>query len=123
MASYAGVSLGYDLSMEAFGNPRKEQVDQYFGVDGYEVKDGGSAGYRIAARGVLAGYVVGLAGLAAVIAQLEALRDGRDHLLIDTLGRSWPYARLREFRPAGEIRTTQDGFCEQGYTAVWESWI
>jgi hypothetical protein len=110
--------------MEVFGNPRKEQVDQFFGVDGYAVKDGGGSGYRVTAQGLIVGSAPGPAALAAAVASLENLRDGQDHVLVDTLGRVYTNARLTEFRPAGPIQTDAwTGKCIQPYSAVWETWL
>lgn len=125
--TYRGSSIfGEKVRMTPGPLPRRVQVDQYWGVDGYEWKDGGAAGFRMEVRGELTG--AGQAGLRAAQGVFtrpapSGIADGQEGVLVDTTGESWPFMRLSEFRLEGEMLRDSDGTCVQGYIAIFDSWI
>lgn len=79
-----GVAVRFKLD----DSPRERQVEGYPRLDGLEVTDLGDRGMRSSVSGELTGETV--PELAAAVANLRAFKDGRGHLLTDTLGRAWP---------------------------------
>jgi hypothetical protein len=107
------------VSMTVAENPRDEQMDAYFGVNGVERKDGGSRGRVARVRGRLGGE--GAAGLLAAETLFRSYVDGVPRVLTDTIGGSWAAMKLIRFVPEGEARLSADGSCWRDYSAEFEA--
>jgi hypothetical protein len=94
--------FGLTVSMVTADNPRGHQQNAYPGLSGIESLDQGLRGRFTTVTGRLWGY--NGAGLAAAEETLRAYNDGLTHVLVDTLGRAWPYVKLETFEPQGRIQ-------------------
>lgn len=120
--TYNGVAIFQtwgQVSITVAENPRDEQRDAFFGVNGMERKDGGSRGRVARVRGRLRGD--GYAGLAVAESLFRSYRDGIPRVLVDTLGLAWPWMKLIRFEPQGEAMLGADGWCSREYAAEFEA--
>lgn len=118
--SYGGSAIfGLEPVIVVQENPRAQQIDGFFGVNGVERKDGGARGRVALARGRLRG--LGEAALAGQLAAWHAFNDGFPRALVDTLGRSWPGMKLVRFNEDGEAMAEPGGWYSRQYQAEFES--
>lgn len=116
MASYGGVMIfGHAVSMYTAEVPRENQLNGFFGIDGFESIDGGYRGRVTRVHGVLSGATA--ANLGAAEALFRTYNDGIARSLVDTLGVVWPSARLVGFQPAGRVRRSAYGVQFRPYQA------
>lgn len=88
MMTYNGENIfGVATRCRHVVNPRAQQVDSYFGVNGVRVLDGGGRGRTFQVRGVLVG--ASMAELADAEARFADYADGVARVFVDSRGRSW----------------------------------
>lgn len=99
MMTYNGENIfGPAARCRHVANPRAQQVDAYFGVNGLRVLDGGGRGRVFQIRGVL--VAPSMADLANSEARFANYADGVARVLVDSRGRSWPNVVFKgEFVP------------------------
>jgi len=99
MMTYNGENIfGLAARCRHVANPRAQQVDAYFGVNGARVLDGGGRGRTFQIRGLL--VASSMAELADAEARFADYADGVARVLVDTRGRSWPNVVFKgEFVP------------------------
>jgi hypothetical protein len=103
MASFGGFDIfGRALKIREAKAARAKQRLEAPGVNGQGTLDMGFRGRSFQASGIL----IGSSGpnLAAAVAAFESFQDGNVYVLVDTMGRAWPYVELEEFQQAGEVR-------------------
>lgn len=122
-ATFNGVAIfGSAVTMATGDEQRADQVNEYFGVSGREVLDGGGRGRVTQVSGVLSG--ADLSSYLAAVALVRSYRDGRAYVLVDTAGVSWPYVRMIAFNEVGRLQRGSGpvGFFRQ-YSATFEHLI
>ncbi len=99
MMTYNGENIfGLAARCRHVANPRAQQVDVYFGVNGARVLDGGGRGRVFQVRGLLVGST--MAELAEAEARFVDYADGQARVFVDTRGRSWSNVIFKgEFTP------------------------
>jgi len=99
MMTYNGENIfGLAARCRHVANPRAQQIDAYFGVNGVRVFDGGGRGRTFQVRGLLVGSSIG--ELAAAEARFADYADGVARVFVDSRGRSWPNVVFKgEFIP------------------------
>lgn len=99
MMTYNGEDIfGLAAKCRHVANPRAQQVDAYFGVNGSRLLDGGGRGRTFQVRGVLVAATA--EGLAEAEARFAGYADGVARELVDSLGRSWSNVVFKgEFSP------------------------
>jgi hypothetical protein len=107
--------FGSGVTMQTAENPREEQLNAFFGLDGLESLDGGDRGRTTHVRGVLFGP--GLVGLNTSQAAFRALKDGKAYPLLDTRGYTWQNVKLYNFQPVGRVWSNPIGVFFQEYAA------
>ncbi|WP_435021276.1 hypothetical protein TA3x_002289 [Tundrisphaera sp. TA3] len=116
MASFGGVRIfGEAVSMITAEVPRENQLNGFFGVNGFESIDGGYRGRVTRVKGVLSGSSA--AGLGAAEALFRSFNDGIARPLVDTLDVLWPSTRLVAFQPSGRVRRSAYGVHFRAYQA------
>lgn len=100
--TYGGAAIfGRSVSIHTTNDPSAEQINHFFGLSGTERLYGGLTGRVTLASGVLAAETP--AGLAAIREQFRAFEtDGLARTLVDTLGVSWSWVVLHQWRQAGD---------------------
>lgn len=89
MMTYNGENIfGRAARCRHVANPRAQQVDSYFGVNGVRVLDGGGRGRTFQIQGMLVGST--MAELAEAEARFADHADGVARVFVDSRGRSWP---------------------------------
>ena len=116
MVSYGGVPIfGSAISMSTAEVPRENQLNGFFGVNGFESIDGGYRGRVTRAKGVLTGATASALGSAE--GWFRSFNDGIARPLVDTLGVVWPATRLVAFQPSGRVRRSAYGVFFRAYQA------
>ena len=116
MASFGGVMIfGAAVSMSTAEVPRENQLNGFFGVNGFESLDGGFRGRVTRVKGVLLGNSAVQLGAAEGL--FRSFNDGVARPLVDTAGLVWPSTRLVAFQPSGRIRQSAYGIHFRAYQA------
>jgi hypothetical protein len=114
MPSFGGVNIfGSAVMMNTSVNPRRSQINAFFGVNGLEAIDGGSRGGSTVASGLL--YGSSASALAASEALFRSFDDGIARTLVDTFGASWAGVRLQSFQPWGRVKQSPYGYYFRPY--------
>lgn len=88
MMTYNGeLIFGRAAKCRHVSNPRAQQVDSYFGVNGLRVLDGGGRGRTFQIQGLL--VAASMEELADAEARFTAYADGVARVFVDSRGRSW----------------------------------
>jgi hypothetical protein len=118
---YGGFAIfGQDVTFDWQTNPRAEQRDAFFGLQGYERKDGGFRGRVALVSGTLVGSSLVLLNVQE--ATLESYMDGVSRVLTDTAGVNYPSMKLvRFFRMNPIMRDWSTGNWLRKYRAEFES--
>lgn len=117
-ASFNGNSAMFGtsgLSMVTVTNPRTDQKNMFFGLNGIEALDGGQHGRFTVVKGRL--YGAGKAGISSAKAVWESYFDGNAYVLIDTSLRSWANVKLESFEPEDRISVDNNLGCSCRYSA------
>jgi hypothetical protein len=102
MASIDGFPVfGRSVTSWLNDDPRANQENAFAGLNGQEGLDLGARGSFCHFKGLIAGYALIVDYLLAENA-IRLFKDGRNHTLIDTYGRTFYRARLLEFNPEQE---------------------
>ena len=107
--------FGGAVSMLTAEVPRENQLNGFFGVNGFESIDGGSRGRVTRVKGVLSGNSAAALGAAETL--FRSFNDGVARPLVDTLGMVWPSTRLVAFQPSGRVRRSAYGVHFRAYQA------
>ncbi len=114
MPSFGGVNIfGSAVIMTTSVNPRRSQINAFFGVNGLEAIDGGSRGATTFSSGLL--YGSSAPGLAAAEALFRSFDDGIPRTLVDTFGTPWAGVRLQSFQPWGRVKQSPYGYFFRPY--------
>lgn len=117
MPAYGGAAIfGTSVSMTTVDNPRRQQMNQFPGINGRESLDQGFDGRFTVVTGLL------IAPDAATLNSLENLfrsyNDGYARTLVDNFGNSWDFVKLDSFEPEGKVRIAAGpGYVFRPYTA------
>ena len=116
MPSFGGVNIfGTAVTMTTTDNPRENQLNAFFGLNGLESLDGGLRGRVTNVSGLI--YSTPSATLGSLEFLFRSYNDGVARVLVDTLGTSWMNVRLESFTPIGRVRQSPFGILFRSYQA------
>lgn len=123
MMTYNGENIfGLAARCRHVANPRAQQVDAYFGVNGARVLDGGGRGRTFQVRGLL--VAASMEELADAESRFADYADGVARVFVDSRGRSWPNVVFKgEFVPDPFGPFPMDGGWALPYRAVFHGLI
>lgn len=102
-AHLGGIEIfGRSVRSRRIDVPRIKQVNHYFGVNGNEVLDGGSQGFKTEVSGIL--DCQDQTTLSALLTSIETLKAyPGHHAFVDSSGRQYDRVRLETFEPTSEV--------------------
>jgi hypothetical protein len=99
---------------------RAKQVNEFFGLNGVEVLDGGARGGKTVVAGIIAG--AGVAAYQTAWSVAASYQDNQPRTLVVADG-SFPQVIMTSWLPAGEIQTSPGGIYYRRYRAEFQHLI